>query len=240
MAPDPKTAADLTIADLALAVASVLANGYDGVRSGRVRHLPDARTIRWYQTLGMVDRPAAFRGRTALFSQRHVLQLAAIKRLQAAGHALADIQRGLAGKPDAELARSAGVSLAGVGRCIGEVVQARVQGDGHRALVAEPVKAAASRPATPFWKARPVDAAPVPAQVPAPVAVPATLQSIPLGDHAALVWTGRTLTAAEHKAALRLARPLIEFLSSRVAGGAEPAGDTILPSPRPSQEKGAR
>jgi len=227
----------LTIADLATAVAAVLARGYDGVRSGRVRQLPDARTIRWYQTLGMVDRPAAFRGRTALFSRRHVLQLAAIKRLQAAGHPLADIQRGIAGKTDAELARAAGESLADVDRCIAEVGTARGRSDGRRTLIAEPVKAAIPRPATAFWKTLPPGTAPA---VPTAAPAVATLQSIPLGDRAALVWTGPALTPPERDAALRLALPLVEFLSSRVAGGAEPAGGAVHPSPRPQQEKGAR
>lgn len=242
MASEKKTAADLTIADLAVAVAAVLAHGYDGVRNGRVRQLPDARTIRWYQTLGMVDRPAAFRGRTALFTRRHVLQLAAIKRLQAAGHPLADIQRGLAGATDADLARAAGESLADVERCIAEVVAARGQADGHRGLIAEPVKAAIPRPATAFWKTLPSDAAaaPAPAAVPAAASATAMLQSIPLGDRAALVWTGLALTPPEREVALRLAQPLVEFLSSRVAGGAEPAGGTLHPSPRPRQAKGAR
>jgi len=240
MAPEKKTAADLTIAELADAVATVLADGYDGVRSGRVRHLPDARTIRWYQTLGMVDRPAAFRGRTALFSRRHVLQLAAIKRLQAAGHPLASIQQGLVGKTDAELARAAGASIAGVERCIGEIVGVRGRGDTPVAMVAAPLKAAKPRSTMAFWKTRPVDASPAVAPAAVPDAVPATLQSIPLGDRAALVWTGQGLTPAERDAAVRLARPLIEFLSSRVPGGAEPAGGAVHPSARPQQDKGAR
>jgi DNA-binding transcriptional MerR regulator len=232
MGSEKKPAAELTIADLATAVAAVLAHGYDGVRSGRVRQLPDARTIRWYQTLGMVDRPASFRGRTALFSRRHVLQLVAIKRLQAAGHPLADIQRGLVGATDGELARAADESLADVDRCIAEIIAARGRSDGPRSLLAEPVKAAIPRPATAFWKTLPAEAAPAPAT--------AALQSIPLGDRAALVWTGAALSATEQNAVLRLARPLVEFLSSRVAGGAEPARGPVHPSPRPQQEKGAR
>jgi DNA-binding transcriptional MerR regulator len=236
MAPEKKPAATLTIAEVAVAVAGVLARGYDGVRSGRVRHLPDARTIRWYQTLGMVDRPAAFRGRTALFSRRHVLQLTAIKRLQAAGHPLADIQRGLAGTNDADLARASSASLADVDRCIAEVVAARQDTGGPASLAVAPLKTAIPRPATAFWKVRPADAAPAAAHTPPPAA----LQSIPLGDQAAVVWTGLPLTPPEREAALRLARPLIEFLSARVTGGAEPAGDAVQPVSRPQQEQGGR
>lgn len=236
MAPTGKTAADLTIAELAVAVAGVLAHGYDGVRSGRVRHLPDPRTIRWYQTLGMVDRPAAFRGRTALFSRRHVLQLAAVKRLQAAGHPLADIQRGLVAKTDAELARAVGESLVHVDRCVADVVAARARADARAPLLEPPVKAATRRPTTDFWKVLPAEAAAAPARA----AGPATLQLMPLGDQAAVVWTGATLTAPEREAMLRLARPLVEFLSSRAAGNAESAGGMVHPSPRPRQAKRAR
>ena len=58
---------------------------YDGVPSGRVRDVPDLRTIRYYTTLGLLDRAAAMRGRTALYGPRHLLQLVLIKRLQARG-----------------------------------------------------------------------------------------------------------------------------------------------------------
>jgi DNA-binding transcriptional MerR regulator len=61
-----------------------------------VREVPDLRAIRYYSTLGLLDRPAAFRGRTALYGKRHLAQLVAIKRLQAQGLPLADVQRRLA------------------------------------------------------------------------------------------------------------------------------------------------
>jgi hypothetical protein len=40
------------------------------------------------------------RGRTALYGPRHLLQLVAVKRLQASGRRIADIQAELAGAPD--------------------------------------------------------------------------------------------------------------------------------------------
>ena len=79
--------------------------GYDGQRSGRVRAVPDPRTIRYYTTLGLLDRPAAMQGRTAYYGRRHVLQLVAIKRLQARGLSLVEVQRCLAGADDGALAR---------------------------------------------------------------------------------------------------------------------------------------
>jgi DNA-binding transcriptional MerR regulator len=65
------------------------------VNSGRVRDVPDARTIRYYTTLGLLDRPAEMRGRTAYYGRRHLLQLVALKRLQTTGASLADIQQRL-------------------------------------------------------------------------------------------------------------------------------------------------
>lgn len=85
-----------TLGELAERVEAALA-GYPGQVNGRVRAVPDQRAIRWYTTTGLVDRPAEMRGRTALYGRRHLLQLVAIKRRQAQGHTLAQIQTELAG-----------------------------------------------------------------------------------------------------------------------------------------------
>src|SRR5271155_3748782 len=104
-----------TIDELSEQVAESLQGpGYDGVSSGRVRDVPDLRTIRYYTTLGLLDRPAAMRGRTALYGRRHLLQLVAIKRLQAKGHTLAELQGQLLGKTDAELAHLAQLPAADI------------------------------------------------------------------------------------------------------------------------------
>jgi DNA-binding transcriptional MerR regulator len=92
-----------TIEELAERVADALAASYRGQPSARVREVPDRRTIRWYTTTGLVDRPAAMRGRTALYNRRHLLQLVAIKRLQAQGRSLADIQEQLLNADDRTL-----------------------------------------------------------------------------------------------------------------------------------------
>lgn len=96
-----------TLGELSDRVADALAVDYDGQPSGRVRELPNSRTIRWYTTIGLVDRPAAMHGRTAMYSRRHLLQLVAVKRLQAAGRALADIQRDLVAATEETLERIA-------------------------------------------------------------------------------------------------------------------------------------
>src|SRR5947208_15895168 len=97
-----------TLEQLSDRVSDALAVDYDGQPSGRVREVPNGRTIRWYTTIGLVDRPAVMRGRTALYTKRHLLQLVAVKRLQAAGHPLAEIQRELLGRTDADRERLAG------------------------------------------------------------------------------------------------------------------------------------
>jgi DNA-binding transcriptional MerR regulator len=89
-----------TLDELVARVAEALA--VDGVRSssGRVRDVPDARALRWYATIGLLDRPIEYRGRCALYGPRHLLQAVAVKRRQAEGMTLAQIQTELAGAAD--------------------------------------------------------------------------------------------------------------------------------------------
>src|SRR4029077_11353965 len=89
-----------TIDDLGTRAALALSVNYEGAPNGRVRDVPDRRTIRYYTTLGLLDRPLEMRGRTALYGLRHLWQLVAIKRLQANGLALAEVQQRLLGLPD--------------------------------------------------------------------------------------------------------------------------------------------
>jgi DNA-binding transcriptional MerR regulator len=79
--------------------------GGDGQQSGRVRSVPDQRTVRYYTTLGLLDKPAEMRGRTAYYGRRHVLQLVVIKRLQARGLSLAQVQQSAAGADRRRLER---------------------------------------------------------------------------------------------------------------------------------------
>src|SRR3954467_10901912 len=98
-----------TLDELVQRTGRALAAEYPGAPNGRVRDLPDRRAIRWYSTIGLVDRPLGTRGRTALYGPRHLLQLVAIKRRQAAGRTLAEIQVELAGASDDTLAATAQV-----------------------------------------------------------------------------------------------------------------------------------
>ncbi|WP_141580187.1 MerR family transcriptional regulator [Actinomadura sp. WMMA1423] len=96
-----------TIAELADRAAAALAADGSAQASGRVRDLPNERLIRWYTTIGLVDPPLGRRGRTALYGPRHLLQLVAVKRRQAAGRSIAEIQVELAAATDTALARIA-------------------------------------------------------------------------------------------------------------------------------------
>jgi DNA-binding transcriptional MerR regulator len=103
-----------TMDELVERVRQALAAEYPGAPNGRVRDVPDRRAIRWYTTTGLVDRPLGMRGRTALYGPRHLLQIVALKRRQAEGFSLAQIQAELTGMSDMELsllARMSGARL---------------------------------------------------------------------------------------------------------------------------------
>lgn len=98
------------IDDLRTLVARALqGGGYSPAESKRIRAVPDTRTIRYYTTLGLIDRPAEMRGRTALYEPHHVMQLVAIKRLQAANQSLSDVQSQLVGITTKQLSKLAGL-----------------------------------------------------------------------------------------------------------------------------------
>jgi DNA-binding transcriptional MerR regulator len=97
----PAASADITLDELVTALEAMCA-GLPAVGDGRVSAAPDARTIRYYQSLGLVDRPL-YRARQARYGRRHAAQAAAVKRLQVAGYKLDQIQLALSGATDAEL-----------------------------------------------------------------------------------------------------------------------------------------
>ncbi|MDB4960233.1 MAG: hypothetical protein JWP01_232 [Myxococcales bacterium] len=84
-------------------------------KNGQIRSVPDERTIRYYGSLGLLDRPA-MRGRTALYGLRHLAQVVAIKRLQQAGRSLAEIQAMWPQLTDETLGSLSGVGLPAKGR----------------------------------------------------------------------------------------------------------------------------
>jgi hypothetical protein len=94
------------IDELAERAAAALDGETAPMASGRVTPLPDRRMLRYYTTLGLLDRPEV-RGRVAYYGRRHLLQVVAIKRLQAGGATLAEVQEELAGATTSTLERIA-------------------------------------------------------------------------------------------------------------------------------------
>lgn len=93
-----------TLEELSEEVARTLCehNLISAQQDNRVSAAPDVRTIRYYTTLGLIDRPS-IEGRVARYRRRHLLQLLAIKALQGLSMPLSDIQARLYSLGDAEL-----------------------------------------------------------------------------------------------------------------------------------------
>jgi DNA-binding transcriptional MerR regulator len=79
----------------------------------RVSSFPDARTLRYYQSLGILDRPLRHDGREAVYGHRHLLQAVVTKLLQAEGYSLAQVQRSLLGRTTDALEAAVRASLGG-------------------------------------------------------------------------------------------------------------------------------
>jgi len=183
-----------TLDELGAQVAQALADGYDKPANGQVRAVPDRRTIRYYTTLGLIDRPAEMRGRTAFYGRRHLWQLVAIKRLQARGLSLQEVQQHLVGLGDTALRRLARV-------------------DAEAAAILAPRPAARAD----FWQAVPAEVAtPEPDETDEPPTPVASLQGIRLSDDATLLLaTDRGLEPTDIEAIRVAAAPLLKLLERR-------------------------
>ena len=69
----------------------------------RVTDLPTERTLRYYISQGLVDRPSGQRGTAALYGYRHLLQVLAVKYLQSQYLPLRKIKGLLRGRSNREL-----------------------------------------------------------------------------------------------------------------------------------------
>jgi DNA-binding transcriptional MerR regulator len=210
--------------------------------------VPDRRAIRWYTTIGLVDRPLAYQGRTALYGPRHLLQLVAVKRLQAKGLPLVAIQQELAGATDTQLARVAHLPA--------DIVPAAPPAPAERTAartvtrVPRVARAAAARGAG-FWRQQPAAALTAlaegavtagPADSVGSTADPdpgvAALRGIRLGEGATLLLEpGREVDAADVRAILAAAGPLLAALRDRGLGwpGGTPAPGADGNEPRREQ-----
>lgn len=198
-----------TLAELAEEVAAVL-RGYEAAANGQVRAVPDERSIRYYTTLGLLDRPAAMRGRTALYGKRHLAQVVAIKRLQSAGKTLAEIAALLPTLDDPTLARVAGVAV--------------------------PRRHAPAPARADFWRSAPAAPAPLP---PARVHKPRKPATPRFAAKAVLelalgvtitIDPGRVVTEADADAVRAAAKPLVAELRRR----------QLIPSETPATEEEPR
>jgi DNA-binding transcriptional MerR regulator len=196
-----------TLDELCARVEAVLAGDGPGAINGRVREVPDRRTVRYYTTLGLIDRPAELRGRTAYYGRKHLLQLVAIKRLQARGLALADVQQRLLGLGEDELAPLAQVP----DRVAPPSPPSPNTADQHEGAA--------------FWRTLPA-----PPAAPTPPAEPASwgLRTVDLGPGAALTLVAARALRLEDEAAIRTAAgPLLDLLRTRgLLAGSGPGDDT--------------
>ena len=229
-----------TLDELAERVDAALAVDYAGPPSGRVRAVPDRRAIRWYTTIGLIDRPVAHRGRTALYGPRHLLQLVAVKRLQAKGLPLVAIQQELAGATDSQLARVAHLPSGAEQAAGGAAAALRMPAGRPRDAASRAGEAAGRARRASFWREPPAvlsaatasaaEGTSVPSAAglsitPGPAApdgspdhaAPAeTVRGVRLGDGATLLLEpGRELDAADLRAIADAARPLLSVLRDR-------------------------
>lgn len=95
--------AEFTLEGLSAAADSWLRALEVRAADGRVSATADPRTVRYYQTRGLIDRPVRHDGRRAVYGYRHLLQLLAVKGLQEEGQPLGLIESALAGRTTGEL-----------------------------------------------------------------------------------------------------------------------------------------
>lgn len=201
-----------TLGELCALVEHALARDYAEPSNGQVRAVPDARTVRYYTTLGLLDRPAEMRGRTAYYARRHLLQIVAIKRLQAQGMPLAAIQERLVGLTNAKLEDIAHLPAQLFEDLSAAAGGLRAADEGALASFSPKREAEASRRETLFWAAAP---APVPAP-PAEDVARVRAQGVDLSADAMLLLTdARTLSNEDLEALRRAAAPILEVLRTR-------------------------
>jgi DNA-binding transcriptional MerR regulator len=206
----------LTIDQLAAKVAEALSGESQPGQNGRVREVPDVRTLRYYTTIGLLDRPAEMRGRTALYCRRHLLQLVAVKRLQAKGLSLTEVQARLINASGRELAR-----LAQLPKDFEFAPAPLTTPESERTPSREPTSSPTSPASSlPFWKQSP---APWERNQPQETK-PATeeisgsmpLHAIPLAEGAALLLGARRPPDDDDLEAIRVAaQPLLKLLARR-------------------------
>ncbi|MER6577011.1 helix-turn-helix domain-containing protein [Nonomuraea sp. NPDC001023] len=193
--------------------------------NGRVRDVPGERLIRWYTTIGLVDPPLTRRGRIARYGRRHLLQLVAVKRMQAAGRSIAEIQTALAGATNATLAAAAGladVPSTAEGRAVPGSPPDGPRFAGPASVIATTANGTPGGEAgrERFWAERPVRPAQAgserPADAEAAHAGGGPVAGVVLADGVRVVWDGgRPPSEDDVQAVLAAAGPLLAVLVER-------------------------
>lgn len=169
-------------------------------QSGRISEIPSARTVRYYTTCGLVDKPAQFKGRTALYNRRHLLQIVSIKRLQSLGLELDQILDRLAGASDSQL----------------EVIAKLFEAEAQAEVIANPP--AEAQPEAPrqanFWLQEPAPASPSPQPF---TPSPAIIQGLKVHPQLSLLIEDarRPIDPEDLDAISAAAAPLIALLHAR-------------------------
>ncbi|MGE0547236.1 MAG: MerR family transcriptional regulator [Kofleriaceae bacterium] len=216
-----------TLSELVAEVAARIA-ALPAPKNGQVRAVPDDRTVRYYGTIGLLDRPAAMRGRTALYGRRHLAQVVAIKRLQSTGRSLAEIQQLWPTLDDRTLARMSGVSLPSRGGGRREFWKRSAEPQRARSSDSTELESAASRALEVDPDARanhpvvgvvvPARESAPPAPMSAPTVAPAELR-FELAPNVTLAIAmpdgGVALSPADLRAVVAAAAPLITELANR-------------------------
>jgi DNA-binding transcriptional MerR regulator len=215
-----------TLPELSARIALALSQASLSQDSGRIRDIPNARTIRYYTTIGLLDRPLAFDGRTALYGPRHLLQLIAIKRLQSQNQTLEEIQHRLLALSDDALSQIANIPK--------HILLSDIPSDPPPIAPPEtpptlsPIPSPETEPIkkTPFWIREPAPlAASSPASPPGsepPIApklqnYPIILVGLALRPDASLVLSpdARPLSSQDIEAIQAAAEPLLRVLETR-------------------------
>ncbi len=142
--------ADFSLEELLDLAARLVPRVATGQARYKVTEVPSERTVRYYTTSGLIDRPLGLSGTRAVYGYRHLLQILVVKSLQARYLPLRKIRGMMAGRPDdyleAILGRTESDRWESVN--LGPGVELRIRGGelppGHREKVVEAAEGAVS------------------------------------------------------------------------------------------------
>jgi len=209
----PKAGPLWTLEELGHHLARALAASPTPSVRGQASEVPTERTIRYYGTLGLLDPAVERRGLRALYGRQHLLQLVAIKRLQAQGLPLKEVQERLVGLTTGRL------------EAIAQLPEMEPRPDIARRETTQPLEWAPRR-TTAFWAERPapperqlrIPLVPTAPGAPGPgdAAQLDVFQGVRLADAVTVLFaSSRSLTQEDIEAIRIAAVPLLTTASAR-------------------------